>query len=82
MVLDKEREYFEAHRKEWLKEHAGKFALIKGEQLLGVFDSAEAALEAGAERLGHEPFLIKPILASDPVEHAPALVYGLMNADL
>lgn len=82
LELEKELKFFEEHRAEWLQYHAGKFALIKDCELVGVFDSDEAAYQAGVERWGNIPFLIKQILPHDRIEQIPALMYGLVNADL
>ncbi len=80
MILDIERAFFEQHRTEWLQEHSGKFAVVKNEDLIGFFDTAESAIQAGAARVGHEPFLIKQVLPQDHLEEAPVLFYGNANA--
>ena len=80
MALETESEFFEQHRAEWLGGYEGKFALIRGQELAGVFDTPEAAYEAGIEKWGNVPFLVKQILPEDRVEQAPALVYGLLHA--
>jgi len=81
MALETEIKYFEAHRAEWLKHHAGKFALVRGEDLVGVYDTSDAAYEEGVERWGNVAFLVKQILSVDPIEQMPAFVYGLLNAN-
>lgn len=45
--------------------HAGRFALIRGDQLAGVWDTFDDACQAGHDRFGLEPFLAQPIDASD-----------------
>ncbi|MCW5621003.1 MAG: hypothetical protein KIS79_07860 [Burkholderiales bacterium] len=45
----------------------GKFALIKGEELVGVYDSYPDALKIGYEKFGVEPFLVKKISAAEQV---------------
>ena len=80
MALEKELDYFERHRLEWLEHQGGKFALIRGEKLDGIYDTAEAAYEAGIRLWGNVPFLIKQILREDPIEQSPALMYGLLHA--
>ena len=80
MVLEAENKFFDANRAQWLPHHEGKFALIHGDALIGVFDSPAIAYVEGVKRLGNVPLLIKPILASDPVEHIPALTCGLIHA--
>lgn len=66
-VLETEVAYFERHRKEWLKHHEGKFALIRGEFLESTYDSEGNAYEAGVALWGNVPFLIKEILPVDRV---------------
>lgn len=41
--------------------HHGRFALIKGYDLVGVWDSASDALEAGRDRFGLEPIAVVKI---------------------
>lgn len=79
--LAAEREYFEAHRSEWLEHHEGKFALVKASRAHNFYDTWEQAYEAGVEEFGVVPFLVKQVLQDDPTEQAPALVYGLIHAD-
>jgi len=80
-MLDKERKYFEAHRGEWLKQHLGKFALVKGEELLGVFDTQQKALIEGARRFGIDGFLVRQVEESEQVVYIPALTLGILRAN-
>ena len=80
--LKEELEFFEAHRAEWLAQHKGRFALVKGQQLIGTFDTAENAYVDGVPRFGNTPFLIKQILEREPIVHAPALTLGLLGAHI
>lgn len=80
MPLEQEQAYFDAIRARLLAEHPGKFALIRGSELIGTFDSEENAYVAGLERFGNTPFLVKQILPEDPVAHLPALSLGLIRA--
>jgi len=49
----------------------GKFALIKGEQVVGVYDTWEAARQAGLDKYLLQPHMIRPILAQEPVLRGP-----------
>lgn len=60
MPLEQELATFEAMRAE-LAPHEGKYALISGSELLGVFDSQGDALDAGYKAKGLDPFLVKKI---------------------
>jgi hypothetical protein len=64
-ALQKEIETFQARKKELLAEAEGKFVLIKGEEVAGVFDSQGDALQGGYKRFGKDPFLVKKVLAVD-----------------
>jgi hypothetical protein len=79
MALETELAFFNTNRGELVERHAGKFALIKGSELIDVFDSAETAFNAGVAHFGREPFLTKQILREDPVAQAPAIFTGLVG---
>ena len=79
MPLDAEIKLFESRREEWLKEHEGRFVLIKGNDF-SFFDSDDEAYKAGVDRWGDEAILIKQVLPEDVIEDSPALLYGLLNA--
>ena len=70
-VLARELDYFEQHKPEYLKSFPGLYVLIKGDQMLGPFPSAEAAYAVGLNRFGMTPFLIKQVLEHEPVGFVP-----------
>jgi hypothetical protein len=72
MPLENERETYERNRPALLAQHRGSYALIKGEEIVGVFPDAESALREGVGRFGMEPFLVKQILDQEPLATAPA----------
>ena len=76
MALEREQAFFAENKDNLLEHHEGKFALIYGSELVGVWDSKENAYVNGIERLGNVSFLIKRIVAEDPVEVIPALYIG------
>ena len=47
----------------------GKFALIRGDELVKVFDTYRDALSAGYERFGLAPFLVKQISSTQLVSY-------------
>jgi hypothetical protein len=63
--LDIELRFFNEHRSDLLQDAAGKFALVKGEKLIGIFDSENAAIRQGYETFGNVPFLVKRITEVD-----------------
>jgi|HubBroStandDraft_2_1064218.scaffolds.fasta_scaffold429315_2 hypothetical protein len=58
-ALEVEIAYFNRNRERLVKDYAGQFLLIKGEDLIGSFTTEAQAYEVGVERLGNSPFLIK-----------------------
>lgn len=63
--LETELRYFNEHRFELLREAAGKFALVKDDALIGIFDSETAAIRQGYELLGNVAFLVKQVTEAD-----------------
>jgi hypothetical protein len=81
-ILVEERGFYQENRAALLQQHLGKFVLIKGRQLLGVFDSPEVAYAEGLKLLGNVPMLVIQVLPEQPVARFPALQLGLIRADL
>jgi hypothetical protein len=63
--LEDELRFFEQHRIELLTHAAGRYALIKGTELVGTFASETEAVGAGFRRFGNEAFLVKHIVEAD-----------------
>jgi hypothetical protein len=82
MELQQELEYFMSIKEELLKNHKGKFALIKGRELADTYTTWDEAFDAGVARFGNVSFLIKPIQEEDETVQFPALVVGAINANL
>ncbi len=59
--LDKETETFEKNKEELLKSDKGKFVLIKGNDIIGSYDTELDAVNSGYEKFGEEEFLVKKI---------------------
>jgi hypothetical protein len=67
--LQRELEYFQKHKQEYLKLYKNQFVLIKGEKFAGAFTTEAEAYQAGLEKFGNEPFLIRnwtDLYASEP----------------
>lgn len=79
--LQAELEYVQKHKSEYLKLYKGQFVLIKGEKLAGTFTTDAEAYEAGLEKFGNEPFLIKQVLDGDDTVSYPALTVGVLHID-
>ena len=71
---------FEKHLSEWLEQHEGKFALVRGDSF-EIFETEEAAINTGLSKYGADSgFLVRCILAKQPEVSIPALSLGLINA--
>jgi len=64
-VLQQELDFFEQQRVELFTRAPGKYALVKGAQLIGIFDTELEAIRAGYQRIGNEAFLVKHIVEAD-----------------
>lgn len=80
MPLEQELAQYEKMKADLLKTHGGKFVLIKGEDFLGAFDSAENAYTEGVKRFGRDAFLVKKVTAQEEVYRNQALSLGLVHA--
>lgn len=74
--LEVELKYYAEMRERLIAETEGKFALIKGRDLVGTFDTRAAAYEKGIERFGNVPFLIKEIRRDERIEFIPFISVG------
>jgi hypothetical protein len=79
-MLETERKYYDAHKAEWLRTHAGRFVVVKDEQLIGVYDTLDEALQAGAAEFGLVPFLVRRVGEGEQTVTVPALTLGLLGA--
>ncbi len=79
--LQQERKVFLEKQAEWQKTHPGKFVLVKGEALIGVFDSDATAVSEGIRSFGLEPFLVRNVEEKEEAIRIPALMFGLLHAD-
>ena len=64
-VLRPELDFFERHRLELLERAAGKYALVKGSELIGVFETELDAVRTGYQCFGNDAFLVRHILEAD-----------------
>jgi hypothetical protein len=78
--LETELAYYRAHRDEWLKSYRDRFVLVKGEKLIGVFNTQEEALRVGARSFGLNSFLIQRVTETDRPVDIPAYTFGLLGA--
>lgn len=79
--LEQERKWFNDHQDEWQKSYPGKFVLIKGEVLIGVFDSDKTAVSEGLQRFGNDSFLVRNVGEKEEAIHIPAIMFGLLHGN-
>jgi hypothetical protein len=80
-MLEAEIKYFEQNYPQLAAQHPGKFVLIKNDNLIGVFDTLEAALTEGARQYNLESFLVRQIIHVQREIKIPALALGLLHAN-
>ncbi|HBR58317.1 MAG TPA: hypothetical protein DEA22_12765 [Blastocatellia bacterium] len=81
-MLDRERKLFEKKKSELTAKHLGKFVLIKGDKLIGLFNTVEEALSEGARQFGLVPFLVRQVsMEGEGDISIPALSLGLLRAN-
>jgi hypothetical protein len=61
MTLEPERDTFNSRFQELNAHNHGRFVLIQGTEISGIFDTYKDAIEAGYERFGLNSFLVKKI---------------------
>ena len=67
-MLEQEIKIFEENKSKLKEDYpSGGFVVIKGEEILGVWNDRQDALKAGIEKYGNVSFLIKDILENDNV---------------
>lgn len=60
-MLEQEIQTYQEHKKELLADSAGKYVVIKGQEVAGVYDTEGDALREAYQRYGNVPFLVKKI---------------------
>ena len=60
-MLDKEYQYFLGNKKDLIKKYSGKFIVIKGEEVVGVYETLQEALKISAKAYSLGDFLIQHI---------------------
>lgn len=79
-MLEQERDFYDTHLEEWLRSLAGRFALVKGQELIGTFDTIDDAIREGGRRYGLQSFLVRRIEKTQEPVRIPALTFGLLHA--
>lgn len=67
----REQAEYEANLPRWLQEHEAAHVLIKGDEVIGFYETRDEALTAGYARFGVVPLFVKQVVASEPIHHLP-----------
>ena len=67
MPLEKELSVYDANLIDLVLANEGKYVVIFGSEIGGVFESYEEALKAGYDKYELEPFLVKQINRNEPI---------------
>ena len=81
-ALAKELETFEKLKNTLLAESEGKYAVIHGDNLYGVFADESDAIEIGYKQFGNVPFLVKRITPVEMLVNFASNTLGLTDAGL
>ncbi len=80
--LKKELEYFSQKKVEWLKLYPSQFVLIKDSNLIGTYTTLDEAYNAGVDKFGSQPFLVKQLLDKEPPEELSSHFANAINVCL
>jgi len=69
MALEQEIAAYNKELPKLLSENQGKYVLIHGDTIAGVFLSYEDAITVGYDRYGLTPFLVKQIEAAEEIHY-------------
>jgi hypothetical protein len=74
MALDTEIAAFESRREELEKYHSGKYVVFYGDEMVGAFDTFDAAAREAISRFGRGPYLIRQV-GAPPVAMPASVMY-------
>jgi hypothetical protein len=76
-LLKRELETYEAQKTELIANSRGKYALIKDDKVIDVFDTKSDAIRQGYERFGNVPFLVKQIVEVETPQNFTSNLLGI-----
>lgn len=76
-MLAKELQTYEAKKTELVGKSKGKFALIKDNEVIDIFDTKIDAIRQGYERFGNVPFFVKQIVEIDIPQNFTSNLFGV-----
>jgi hypothetical protein len=81
-MLDEEIRYYEENLSAWLEKYEGRIALVKGRELVGVFNTDDEAISTAARLFGLKDVLIRKVQRFRPSVQVPALALGIIHAGI
>ena len=60
-VQSKEIANYQQNKEAILRDNSGKFVLIKGDKIIGIYDTRNDAIKVGIDKFSNSPFLVKKI---------------------
>ena len=76
-LLAKEIEFYNRSKKQFVHNYVNRYLLIKGDKLIGNFQSHDLAVREGVRRFGAGPFLVRLSGEDTPMASNPVLSLGL-----
>jgi len=76
-MLTKELQTYVAKKSELIGKSKGKFALIKDNEVIDIFDTKIDAIRQGYERFGNVPFFVKQIVEIDIPQNFTPNLFGV-----
>ncbi|MEK6798389.1 MAG: hypothetical protein AABZ12_05465 [Planctomycetota bacterium] len=67
MALERELKTYQRELANLLQ-HEGRFVLVHGSEVAGVFDTYDDAIRAGYDKYGLDPFLVKRVEAIEQIQ--------------
>jgi len=71
MSVSDDLAWFESNRKFIAATYQGQWVLIRDRAIKGAYSSNQAAMTAGFQMFGSQPFVVKQALAEEPVHQVP-----------
>lgn len=80
-MLEQEKNFYNENRSLWMVQYPDKFLLIKGDRLIGAYDTEDEALSEGARNFGLTSFLVRKSGELEQEVTIPAYTLGLLSAN-
>jgi len=81
IMFETEKDFFNHNLDSWLESYYGKYALIKSNELVGMYDTAQNAISEGYKRFGRSPIYVRLVTREEQIDNIPAYTFGLIHAN-